>query len=78
MDMRWFEVGDRVRIDIPDSTDPDHERLHRHEGTVTDIIKDDADKETGDVRDSYLFSVKIDDGVIEHLRWRDLRPASDQ
>ena len=76
--MRRFEVGDRVRIDIPDSKDPDHERLHRHEGTVIDIIEDDADKETGDVRDSYLFSVKIDDGVIEHLRWRDLRPASDQ
>jgi len=23
-----FEVGDRVRIDIPDQTDPDFERLH--------------------------------------------------
>ena len=77
MDMRRFEVGDRVRIDIPDSTDPDHERLHRHEGTVIDIIEDDADKETGDVRDSYLFSVELDDDGLEHLRWRDLRPASE-
>ncbi len=74
--MRRFEVGDRVRIDIPDSSDPDHRRLHGCEGAVIEIIEDDADKETGDVRDSYLFGVKFDDERIEHLRWRDLRPVS--
>lgn len=73
--MRRFEIGDRVRVDIPDTTDPDHERLHGKEGTVVEIIEDDAGKETGDIRDSYLFSVEVDKEGIEHLRWRDLRPA---
>ena len=75
--MKRFEVGNRVRIDIPDKDDPDHERLHRKYGTIVEILEDDAGEETGDPRDSYLFSVEIDDGTIEPLRWRDLRPASD-
>ncbi|MCQ4334999.1 hypothetical protein KM295_16225 [Natronomonas sp. F2-12] len=74
--MRRFDVGDKVRIDIPNSADPDYS-LHGSKGTVVEIIEDDADKETGDVRDSYLFSVELDDDSIEHLRWRDLRPASE-
>jgi len=75
--MRRFEVGDRVRIDIPDKDDPDYERLHRKHGTIVEIFEDDAGQETGDSRDSHLFSVEIGDGTTEHLRWRDLRPASD-
>lgn len=75
--MRRFEVGDRVFVDIPDGDDPDHERLHRKNGTIVEIFEDDAGQETGDPRDSHLFSVEIDEGTIEHLRWRDLRPAPD-
>jgi ribosomal protein L21E len=75
--MRRFEVGDRVRIDIPDKDDPDHERLHRKHGTIVEILEDDAGQETGDSRDSYLYTVEIDDGEPDHLRWRDLRPTSD-
>lgn len=73
--VRRFEAGDRVRIDIPDEMDPDHERLHRKQGTVVDILQDDADQETGDERDAHLFEVELDNGDSEHLRWRDLRPA---
>jgi ribosomal protein L21E len=73
--MKRFEVGDQVRVDIPDKNDPDHERLHGKYGTIVEIFEDDAGQETGDPRDSYLFSVEINDGSIEHLRWRDLRPA---
>lgn len=76
--MRRFEVGDSVRVDIPDADDPDHDRLHRKHGTIVEIVEDDAARQTGDSRDSYLFSVEIDDGTIEHLRWRDLRPASNK
>jgi len=76
--MRRFEVGDRIRVDIPDMDDPDHERLHRKQGTIVEILEDDADKETGDPRDSYLFSIEMDNGEVEHLRWRDLRPASNR
>ncbi len=73
--MRRFEAGDRVRIDIPDETDLDHDRLHGLHGTVVDIIEDDAGKETNDPRDSYIFYVETADGDVVHLRWRDLRPA---
>ena len=57
--MRRFETGDRVRIDIPNEGDPDHERLHRKQGTIVEILEDDAGKETGDQRDSHLFAVDI-------------------
>jgi hypothetical protein len=72
--MRRFEEDDRVRIDIPDETDPDHERLHGEIGTVIDILEDDAGAETGDPRDSHLFIVELREGDQESLRWRDLRP----
>jgi len=74
--MRRFEVGDRVRVDIPNKSDPDHERLHRERGTVVDILEDNAGQETGDSRDSYLFEVELENGDSEHLRWRDLRPSA--
>ena len=72
--MRRFEVGDRVRVDIPDEGDPDHDRLHRRHGTIVEILDDDAEQTTGDPRDSYLFRVEIDDAEVVDLRWRDLRP----
>ena len=39
--MSEFGQGDRVRIDIPDETDPDHEQYHGQHGTVIKIISDD-------------------------------------
>lgn len=75
--MRRFEVGDQVRIDIPDREDPDHSRLHRKIGMIVEVFEDDAGSETGDPRDSYLFRVDTGDGNTENLRWRDLRPAED-
>ncbi|WP_092664970.1 hypothetical protein [Halorientalis persicus] len=75
--MKRFEVGDRVRVDIPNEDDPDHDLLHRKRGTVIEILEDDANKETGDPRDSFLFTVEMDDGATEDLRWRDLRPVSE-
>jgi hypothetical protein len=76
--MRRFQEGDRVRVDIPDKTDPDHDQLHGLQGTVGEVIEDDAGKETDDARDSHIFIVELDDGDAAHLRWRDLRPAPDQ
>jgi len=71
--MRTLQVGDQVRIDIPNKSDPDHDRLHRKHGTIVDKIEDDAGQETGDPRDSVLYAVELENS-IEHLRWRDLRP----
>lgn len=72
--MQRFSEGDRVRVDIPDETDPDHERYHGVRGTVVATLEDDAGRATGDERDSLLFRVELEDGNIEDFRWRDLRP----
>jgi hypothetical protein len=34
-----FEVGDRVRVDIPDETDPDYSRLHGRHGEIVAILR---------------------------------------
>lgn len=73
--MRRFDTGDSVRIDIPDETDPDHDRLHGCRGTVVEILSDDAGAVTDDEREGYLFRVELDDGETADVRWRDLRPA---
>lgn len=73
--MSRFETGDNVRVDIPDETDPDYDRLHGREGVIVDVLEDDAGRTTGDTRDSHLFSVRLQDGTVVQLRWRDLRPA---
>lgn len=71
--MSAFDVGDHVRLDIPDQNDPDFERLHGQTGEITEILKDDAGKTTGDGRDSTLYRVQLDNGRIVDVRWRDIR-----
>ncbi|MFC7229248.1 hypothetical protein N0B31_17745 [Salinirubellus salinus] len=72
--VRRFTEGDRVRLDIPDETDPDHDRLHGATGTITSITEDDAADYSGDSRDNYRFAVELDTGASVTVRWRDLRP----
>jgi len=72
--MQRFSEGDRVRVDIPDETDPGHERFHGVHGTVVAVLEDDAGRATGDERDSLLFRVELEDSDVEDFRWRDLRP----
>ena len=73
--MHRFTEGDRVRVDIPDETDPDHERYHGVRGTVATVLEDDADMLTGDVREAAIFRVDLATGETADFRWRDLRPA---
>jgi hypothetical protein len=73
--MHRFNLGDRVRIDIPDETDPDYVQYHDQHGTVVDVLTDDAGKTTGDERDSALYRIELDTGNTVDFRWRDLRPA---
>lgn len=75
MPARRFRVGDRVRIDIPDETDPDYDRFHGRAGTVVETTTDGAGHETGDERDSVAYEIKLDDGTEMTFRWRDLRPV---
>ena len=76
--MRRFEVGDCVRVDIPNRDDPDFDHYHGRTGEVAEVIEDDAGETTGDERDSYLFAIEFENGETEHFRWRDLRPASEE
>lgn len=69
-----FEVGDRIRADLPDETDHDHERYHGRVAEVTKILEDAAGSATGDERDNILYRVKFENGDVADLRWRDLRP----
>lgn len=69
-----FEIGDTIRIDIPDETDPDHNRLHGQYGEIIEIIEDDASDVTDDTRDTLLYRVQLEDGIEADVRWRDLRP----
>lgn len=77
--MGSFNIGDRVRIDIPNENDPDH-RYHAEHGTVTNIISDDAGETTGDNRDSDIYRVSLEnEGGVVDVRVRDLRsPFSDE
>lgn len=72
--MTQFIEGDRVRVDIPDETDPDHEQYHGEHGEIVAVLEDDAGATTGDERDSSLFRVELDNGETVDFRWRDLRP----
>lgn len=71
-----FETGDRVRVDIPDQSDPDFQ-FHGELGEVVDIIEDDAGLETGDDRDSVIIRVQLSEDQVMDFRWRDLRPLSE-
>jgi ribosomal protein L21E len=69
-----YSVGDRVRIDIPDETDPDHDRYHGEHGQIIDILEDEAGTLTGDERDSIIFRVQFSDGEGLDLRHQSIRP----
>ena len=68
-----IQKGDRVRVDIPDETDPDY-RYHGEHGEVVNILDDDAGRETGDPRDSLIYRLRLESGETIDLRWRDIRP----
>jgi len=68
-----IQKGDRVRVDIPDETDPDY-RYHGEHGEVVNILDDDAGRETGDSRDSQIYRLRLESGETVDLRWRDIRP----
>lgn len=72
--MRRFEDGDRVRVDIPDTDDPEFGRYHYSIGEVVEVIEDDAGETTGDERDSYLFACRdcYDPGYLTSRRSGDV------
>ena len=75
--MQCLSEGDRVRVDIPDETDPDHQEYHGEHGKIVTVFSDDADLITADERDAQLYRVAFDSGQMSDFRWRDLRPPID-
>jgi len=75
--MSEFGQGDRVRIDIPDETDPDNEQYHGQHGTVIEKISDDAGNLTNDDCDSVIYRVELASGETMDFRRRDIRPSLD-
>jgi ribosomal protein L21E len=75
--MQRFSEGDRVRVDIPDETDPDHQVYHGEHGRVVAVLSDDAGSLTADERDNQLYRVVFDSSETADFRWRDLRPPID-
>lgn len=73
--MQHLAPEDRVRVDIPDTTDPDFEKFHGRRGEVVEVIEDAASDVTGDERDDLLYRVRFDGGEEMDFRWRDLRPV---
>ena len=72
--MQRFSEGDRVRIDIPDETDIDHDRYHGTHGKVVETLDDDASSVTGDSSEGIIYRIALDTGEIADFRIRDLRP----
>lgn len=75
--MPRFDQGDRVRIDIPDENDPDHDEHHGAHGVVVACLQDDAGQLTGDERDSAIYRVELDPGERHDFRQFDLRSSLD-
>ena len=72
--MSQYDVGDRVRIDIPDETDPDHEQYHSEHGQISDILEDEAGSFTGEEQDSIIYRIQLDNGDNIDVRHRAIRP----
>ena len=72
--MPEFSEGDRVRVDIPDETDPDHEPYHGVHGRVTAILTDDVGEVTGETNNSRLYRLTLETGETMDFRRRDIRP----
>ena len=72
--MLEYEIGDRVRVDIPDETDPDHDQYHGEHGRITEILADEAGTLTGDERDSIIYRIQFSNGEELDLRHQAIRP----
>jgi len=54
---------------------PDN-KWHGKKGEIIDIQFDDAGSVTGDTRDNFMFTIRLDDGTVPdlHFRRKDLKP----
>lgn len=76
--MSHFTKGDRVRVDIPDTTDPDHDRHHGLHGRVVGVLEDGVSEITGGDRDAVIYRIELENVETADFRWHDLRPPIDE
>ena len=69
-----YNLGDRIRVDIPDETDPDHEQYHGEHGQIAETLEDEAGALTGDEQDSIIYRIQLDDGETIDVRHHSIRP----
>lgn len=68
-----FDVGDRVRIDIPDETDPSH-RYHGKNGEIISVIPEGPGAANGGSEAGGTYRIELDIGGTVDVGPRDLRP----
>jgi len=72
--MQDLSVGDRVRVDIPNENDIDHEQFHGKHGTIISVLSDETGTVTENEQDSQLYRIEFDSGETMDFRRHDLRP----
>lgn len=60
--MSEYTESDLVRVHIPDTTDPDHERFHRECGCIIDVIEKGMVTITGDTLNTTVYRVQFPNG----------------
>ena len=71
-----YRKGDRVKLILDKELGPD-QHLHGKTGEITDIEFDDAGTVTGNSKDNFIYTVKLDNGETPSLNFRrhDLKKA---
>lgn len=64
-----YQIGERVRVDISDSSDPDY-LYHGEVGSIVDITTDNLGDMTGDPRDNRLYHVEFNDVSLGNMTFR--------
>jgi hypothetical protein len=74
--MSLYQIGEDIRVDIPDPSDPDH-HYHAEVGTIVEVVEDDLGSLTGTPQDSYLYTIDFDDPSLGTMDFchSDLKPA---
>jgi len=72
--MPEYNSGDRVRIDIPDETDPNHDQYHGEHGTIVDLLEDDDDTLSGERHESIIYRIQLNGGEKIDVRQHVVRP----
>jgi len=69
-----FQVSDNVKLILDKENSPDN-HLHGKTGEIINIEFDDAQSVTGDSKDNYIYTVKLENGKTPdiHFRRHDLK-----